>query len=376
MKKIKLAIAIPTFNRVEKLKIALQNIESQIIDSSFELHCVISNTASTDETGIFLDSLKSNEKITYHILNKVEVTEWRNWLRCIEFIPTDIDWVWFHGDDDYLAMNNAVQIIIQQIINPLNHNVTLLHACQARRSRNSGNIHHGKLLDLCNAIGYHEMLGWMSSLIVKRDIFVNSMLKYFKKTETFKTADDFLKLKHSSYPHSAALLEACVNDEVLFIDIPLIEPQDKVQDALSIQRWKEVHEGLRYYFVIDDLLILKEKSVISDNLTPTFFRYLNYSLWDRLMTSIIGSVIINGFLGDIERENLHRIKKISSLLGNPYDKKIFNQNYLSFESALDNYTLSIKLIGIKKKQLEGYYSLMQTESYPFKVLGKNGSIFL
>ena len=53
MKKIKLDVVIPTFNRVEKLKVALQSIEAQVIDSSVELHCVISNTASTDETGIF-----------------------------------------------------------------------------------------------------------------------------------------------------------------------------------------------------------------------------------------------------------------------------------------------------------------------------------
>jgi glycosyltransferase involved in cell wall biosynthesis len=374
MKKIKLAVVIPTFNRVEKLKVAIQSIEAQIIDSSIELHCVISNTASTDETSIFLDTLKSNEKITYHILNEVEVNEFRNWLRCIEFIPTDIDWVWFHGDDDFLAINNAAQIIVEQIINPLYQNVTLIHACQARRSRDSGNIHHGKLLDLCNTIGYHEMLGWMSSLIVKRDKFVNGMLKYYKKTGTFTTFDDMLKLKHSAYPHSAALLEACINDEALFIDIPLIEPQDKEQDQASIQRWSNENTALRYYLVIDDLLNLKDKGIIKNNLTPAFFRYLNYSLWDRLLDPIIASVITKGFITEINRENLLRIKKISTLIGNPYDKKIFTQHYHSIEEALENYELSVKVINIKAKQLEGHLNLTRTASYPFKVLGNGGSI--
>jgi glycosyltransferase involved in cell wall biosynthesis len=372
MKKINIDIAIPTFNRVEKLKVALQSIEAQIIDSSVELHCVISNTASTDETGIFLDNLKSNEKITYHILNKMEVNEWLNWLRCIEFIPTDIDWVWFHGDDDYFSKNDAIQIIADQIKNPLNVNVTLIHACQSRRSRNTGIIHNGNLLELCNAIGYHEMLGWMSSLVVKRDKFVNGLIKYLKKTEEIKIIEDAVTLKMSAFTHSAALLEACINDDALFVDIPLIEPQDLEQDELSIKRWEKDNAGLRYYFVIDDLLDLKERDIIKNNLSPTFFRYLNFSIWDRFLADIIASVINIGFINDIARENLQRIKKISTLIGNPYDKKIFTQHYHSIEEALENYELSMKVMKIKTKQLEGHHALTRTESYPFKVLGNGG----
>ena len=372
MKKVKIAIAIPTFNRVEKLKVALQSIESQIINSSVELHCVISNTASTDETGIFLDTLKSNEKITYHILNKMEVNEWLNWLRCIEFIPTDIDWVWFHGDDDYFSKNDAVQIIADQITNPLNFNVTLIHACQSRRSRNTGIIHNGNLLELCNAIGYHEMLGWMSSLVVKRDKFVNGLIKYLKKTEEIKIIEDALTLKMSAFIHSAALLEACINDNALFVDIPLIEPQDLEQDEHSIKRWQKENIGLRYYFVIDDLLDLNERGIIKNNLSPTFFRYLNFSIWDRFLADIIASVIAIGFISDINRENLQRIKKISTLIGNPYDKKIFTQHYHSIEEALENYELSMKIMKIKATQLEGHLALTRTASYPFKVLGNGG----
>jgi len=374
MKKIKLAVVIPTFNRVEKLKVAIQSIEAQIIDSSIELHCVISNTASTDETGVFLDTLKSNEKITYHILNKLEKNIWLNGLRCIELIPSNIDWVWFHGDDDYLAMNDSIQIVANQIIDPLNINVTLIHACQARRSRESGNVHCGNLLELCNAIGYHEMLGWMSSLVVKRERFVPGLLKYYIKCEEINTPKDYLKLGLSAFMHSSALLEACINDQAVFIDLPLIEPQDKEQDSLSIQRWTEAETAQRYYMVIDDLLNLNEKGIINNNLTPTFFRYLNYSLWDRLLDAIIASVITKGFITEINRENLLRIKKISTLIGNPYDKKIFTQHYHSIEEALENYELSVKVINIKTKQLEGHLDLVRTASYPFKVLGNGGSI--
>jgi phage baseplate assembly protein W len=69
---------------------------------------------------------------------------------------------------------------------------------------------------------------------------------------------------------------------------------------------------------------------------------------------------------------LQRIKKISTLIGNPYDKKIFTQYYHSIEEALENYELSMKVMKIKTKQLEGHHALTRTESYPFKVLGNGG----
>jgi hypothetical protein len=57
-----------------------------------------------------------------------------------------------------------------------------------------------------------------------------------------------------------------------------------------------------------------------------------------------------------------------------YDKKIFTQHYHSIEEALENYELSVKVINIKAKQLEGHLNLTRTASYPFKVLGNGGSI--
>ena len=70
-KKLKIAIAIPTYNRLEKLKFALSKIEAQEIDDRFELYCVISNIASTDGTTEFLNQL-SHKHINYVTWNKPE----------------------------------------------------------------------------------------------------------------------------------------------------------------------------------------------------------------------------------------------------------------------------------------------------------------
>lgn len=373
-KKIKLAVVIPTFNRVEKLQFALSKIESQVINSDVELHCVISNTASTDETYNFLSGLKSSEKVKYHILNKSDKNVYINWLRCVEFIPEEIDWVWFHGDDDYFYRDDAIQIVANQIVDQNNASVTLIHACQARRSRGTENVYRGTLLSLCNSLGYHEMLGWMSSLVVRKDRFVLGMKWALNKSEKIKSVEDIFKLKCSAYPHSAGLLEACIHDESIFIDLALIDPQDEEQTQESIQRWAEEKVGERYFFVVDDLLRLKDKNILKDELTSIFFRYLNYSLWDRFAANIIGTVVNNGVVTDADRENLQRIKNISYFLKNPYEKKIFVQNFKLLEDCINNYELSIKIIQNQRNQLVNHYALTNTASYPFEVLNADGSL--
>jgi hypothetical protein len=84
---------------------------------------------------------------------------------------------------------------------------------------------------------------------------------------------------------------------------------------------------------------------------------------------------MNGNLSDEQRGNLHRIKKISTLIGDSYDVKIFNQHCLAVEEALENYDLSMKVMKIKTKQLERLFSSTNTASYPFKVLRDDGAHF-
>ena len=55
--KLKIAIAIPTYNRLEKLKVALQSIDKQEVDEGLEIYCVVSSIASTDGTTEYFDTL-------------------------------------------------------------------------------------------------------------------------------------------------------------------------------------------------------------------------------------------------------------------------------------------------------------------------------
>ena len=175
MRKLRIAIAIPTYNRVEKLTFAFSRIEEQIIDEDIEIVCVICNTASTDGTNDYLSKLKS-DKVSLVIHSSLENSISVNWVKCFETVPRDVDWIWLHGDDDFLFENQSVNKICQLIKSKSQEfkDLSFVHACQARRSQNSEKVFNGSLFDLCNNFGYHEMLGWMSSLVIKSDIFFSS----------------------------------------------------------------------------------------------------------------------------------------------------------------------------------------------------------
>ena len=99
---MKIAIAIPTFNRVEYLKKAVQSALEQVQDDGLELYIAISNIASTDGTGRYLDQLNAAHERVIVYNQPQDNRKHPNGYFLAGIIPDDIDWVWLMGDDDYL----------------------------------------------------------------------------------------------------------------------------------------------------------------------------------------------------------------------------------------------------------------------------------
>ena len=172
---MKIAIAIPTFNRVEYLRKAVQSVLDQVHDHGVELYIVISNIASTDGTGDYLDQLNKDQENVI-VYNQPEDNRiYPNPYFLASVIPEDIDWVWFMGDDDYLMQENSVQIVSEHIKEHQEKDLCFLHACQGRTSRSTGLVRFAEIFDLCNEFGYHEILGWFSSIVLRKSEFVASM---------------------------------------------------------------------------------------------------------------------------------------------------------------------------------------------------------
>ncbi|WP_207492030.1 glycosyltransferase family 2 protein [Aridibaculum aurantiacum] len=100
-----LTIAIPTYNRLDKVKRALSKLQSQIGDNV----CVkIFDNASAPPVAENVKGFDSLEIFT----SSVNVGLSGNFLRCFEYCETD--WLWILSDDD-IPLDNAVEIILDTI---------------------------------------------------------------------------------------------------------------------------------------------------------------------------------------------------------------------------------------------------------------------
>ena len=379
---IKLAFAIPTFNRVSYLKNAINSIAQQNNVDDVEVTVLISNIGSTDETHEYLSLVQSyHPELHFEITNKTPnpghyFSAEFNFASLGEMIDDSIDWVWWLGDDDYLFNKSSLKTVVEAIRKAKSKNLRLVHACQARRSHNSGKIIEANLLNLCNKIGLHEVLGWISSLIIEGTVAKKMLLGHSPLTHS--GAKNSLN-EISAFYHSTNILHQSAEDDALLIDLPLVEPQDERQTRNSIMRWQNDNVAARYFLVSDDLEIIRSDLELP-RFSRFFFRYLGYSLWDRYIAFIIGKLMDKQLTFSISESLSHQkfseeietfwgqISKIPAMLDNKYDQKtiavmIDTIRFLTadyIKSDFDNDTL--------KNKLQTWSQTVQLQQYNFKLL--------
>jgi len=103
------SIVIPTYNRASDLQFTLYCIFQQSF-KDFEI--VISDNCSTDNTESIINKLK-NKKIRY-FRNKKNIGMIPNQKKSIEYAKGE--YVFLHGDDDFLLYSDSLQKIYEEII--------------------------------------------------------------------------------------------------------------------------------------------------------------------------------------------------------------------------------------------------------------------
>lgn len=109
-----LTIAIPTYNRLTKLKRLIDNIKNQTCSFSEHLELLISNNCSSDETAIFLESLiVTHPNLTIKTYNQVNNLGFDG---NISFLYNNAKgkYVWFFADDD-LLLPDAINTIVHSL---------------------------------------------------------------------------------------------------------------------------------------------------------------------------------------------------------------------------------------------------------------------
>jgi len=374
---IKFAFAIPTYNRYKHLKRAVDSIINQKRDSDVEVTVVLSNSCSDDKTFNYIEELLSQKSdINFVAFNEERKTSnivegEENWYNLSEKIPVSIDWVWLLGDDDYLYNTDSLSTVCDLIRTHKQKNLKLIHACQARRSQSSGRVFFAPLYKLCNDFGFLEILGWMSSIICDREIAVTALAAGHKQKLHKKSAHNM-----SAFWHSAAILKKAFDDNAIFLDLPLAEPQDSEQTPESIKRWQSENIGERYFYVADDLKEIIEKTDIP-KFSRKFFRYHTYNIWDRFISFQFSVLLNQGQNQNFEHgsefrqrwnKNWHCIISLIQMLPESYEQK-----NLALQCQATYDLANLWLDGKCDKQLVTMYikriqNLVNQPIYEFKIL--------
>lgn len=112
MKEPLLTIAIPTYNRLENLKVSLKKI-LDYTKGHDEIEILVSDNASTDGTKEYIEGIqKENSSLKYY-RNDENLGFDGNFLNC--FRKAQGKYLWMLSDDDYL-MENAVEMILEVLV--------------------------------------------------------------------------------------------------------------------------------------------------------------------------------------------------------------------------------------------------------------------
>ena len=77
--------------------------------------------------------------------------------------------------------------------NQHNKDFAFIHACDEARSKQNGKIFKDTTMGLCKQFGYLEMLGWFTSLIIRKAEFVESLIEIHQQLKIMKGKEVVLK---------------------------------------------------------------------------------------------------------------------------------------------------------------------------------------
>lgn len=376
-RQLEIAVAIPTYNRLENLRECVKKFDLQMVPDSVNLSLVISNSASNDGTSEYLNELTSTRK-NVHVFNKILDWVGGNYGCILEALPPKIDWVWFMGDDDEFCSPKSIQKI-SDLIFQYRHNkdFAFIHACDEARTRNTGSSFIDTTMNLCKKFGYLEMLGWFTSLVVRRTEFEASLIQIHQRA-TVMRGRKLAKTPYSAFFHSSYLLENLHEKVGAFFDEPLVREQPSANQTKTEIRWQNENMGERYLFVVDDFQRLIKSNLPLKNLPSEFFKYHKYHLWDRFIIFQIDAALEIAQRKDPKliatynpqfQKNWQRIELLATMLAKSETQKwliilsrTIQEQCETLFNRIEDTTIRASLINTRKYLTLGCYDYMLDHS--------------
>jgi hypothetical protein len=278
-----LTFVIPTHSRPNTIEKCLRSIAEQIHTNNVAIRVI--DDQSPVETVEILERLVGEFAFLSH--RRMEIHgDYSTAFREMFCEARGSEWVWTFGDDDIL-LPGALDFILQELVDKPS-DLQFVHVAETRRAAGTRSVHRGQLIDLCNTIGWIELTGFITGNITRGE-----RLWHAAQTPRWN------RYAKSSFVQSAALLEELRYDQCAFYDFPLIVPQrDGEFPEDTSTKWREQNIDLRYQFAAECIEAMFEDGILTNFITPKFFRYLSYDLPGRFLSHFGADYINRGIVYD------------------------------------------------------------------------------
>ena len=289
---MKLTIAIPSYNRLKYLK--------KNLDLALALHCPpqldiqfrVSAASSNDGTIEYLREAAWQDKRLDYLRKSSTRTRW-NWIYLAQTIPSDTDWVWLFGDDDIFCDRNAFLELYALLKNAEITNASMISIPQAKRISTTDHVEIETLANLSGEYGIHEIFGWMTSVILKRELYFNLMNAFRIRFRRIYTDAGLLKTLISPFFHTLTLLEQNSNALTMLVLRKIVDEQDLKIESYAYKKASREREHLRDRLPFTFSEFKKTLDSIEGSNRVNFFRYVNKTFLDLYINIIAENILEN-----------------------------------------------------------------------------------
>ena len=174
-----LTIAIPTYNRVEKLHGALDRLLEMVADKNVEI--IVSDNASTDGTDVFMNKYQNEHKDVLYYRNDTNQGYAGNFINC--FKHASGKYVWLLSDDDILT-----DIAIEAVFDCIEKQPVIIKLNSKLKDKKNDGVRKAPIYEYTDREKYYKRIGIMSTFI-SCIVFNNSIIQTIQKD---KYRDDAL----------------------------------------------------------------------------------------------------------------------------------------------------------------------------------------
>ncbi len=313
---MKLLVAIPTYNRAEDLDKAIGDIaRARSMTQSCEVELYISDNCSSDHTQAV-------------VLRWRQEAPWIHYRRWVDHVDTwgptmlwrallgsrlDYEYIWLLEDEAHITDPLAFEKVAAALEAISDSPPALIHCCQTQRALpGDQRIAMGSTEELCNTFGWHDLLGWISSLIISKETVQRMFASPHCEVHPV-----------SALWHSEVILEAAYGKNMMVLTEGLISPHGGGQSKLSNLQGDPASVGPDYWYVIAGLHNLKERAVFKIPLNLEFFRWLDYSLWDRLGQEVVEIASSSTTTDSTIETQLYLLGGVAELLGHEEERNLY-----------------------------------------------------